>query len=61
MSTEKEPIFLFLGIYDDPEIARDDLDQAGLRAGKRAERQLEVDASDLETQLNAAAAELDTH
>ena len=39
----------------------DELDKAGLRAAKRTERKLEVDASDLETQLTAAAAELDTH
>ncbi|KFF61026.1 membrane protein [Cryobacterium sp. MLB-32] len=37
-----------------------ELDKAGLRAQKRAEKEIEVDAGELDAQLSTAASELDT-
>ncbi|WP_255572812.1 MULTISPECIES: hypothetical protein [unclassified Cryobacterium] len=38
-----------------------ELQKAGIRADKRTEKQLDVDAEELQTQLAQAATEMDTH
>ncbi|MBC7441502.1 MAG: DUF1269 domain-containing protein [Ramlibacter sp.] len=38
-----------------------ELEKAGIRADQRTEKQLDVDAGEFQTQLAAAATEMDTH